>query len=122
MIRLFFALTLLIGNICMAQDSIKPADVHRMANLLDLKYSDKEVEMMIPDLKDNIADYKKIHALPLNNSIAMSMAQRLTAETVKQEKLKWKYDKKIQLPANRNELAFYSIHALGSLLRNKTCR
>lgn len=59
MFRLFFALTIFIGNVCMAQDSIKPADVHRAANLLDLKYSDKEVEMMLPDLRDNIADYKK---------------------------------------------------------------
>jgi len=120
MMRLFFALILFMGNFCTAQDSIKPADVHRAANLLDLKYSDKEVEMMMPDLKDNIADYKKMHALPLDNSIAMSMAQRLTPKTEKQEKLKWSYDKKIKLPVNKNELAFYSIHSLGSLLRNKS--
>jgi hypothetical protein len=120
MMRLLFALTFFMGNFCLAQDSIKPVDVHKAAHLLDLKYSDKEVEMMLPDLRDNIADYKKMHALTLDNSIAMSMAQRLTAENVKQEKLKWKYDKKIKLPTNRNELAFYSIHALGSLLRNKS--
>jgi hypothetical protein len=48
MMRLFFALILFMGNFCTAQDSIKPADVHRAANLLDLKYSDKEVEMMMP--------------------------------------------------------------------------
>jgi len=34
--------------------------------------------------------------------------------------LKWKYDKKIKLPTNYNELAFYSIQELGSLLRNKS--
>jgi len=76
-----------MGNFCIAQDSIKPADVQRAANLLDLKYSDKEVEMMLPDLKDNIADYKKMHALPLDNSIAMSMAQRLTARKCQTRKI-----------------------------------
>ena len=111
--RLLFTLSLFVVNFCIAQDSIKPVDVHKMANMLDLKYSDKEVEMMLPDLNDNIADYKNMNVLTLDNSIAMSMAQRLTGDAVIQEKLKWKYDKKIQLPSNKNDLAFYSIQALG---------
>jgi Asp-tRNA(Asn)/Glu-tRNA(Gln) amidotransferase A subunit family amidase len=43
----------------------------------------------------------------------------LQPDNVLQQKINWQYNKKIQLPANKNELAFYSIHQLGSLLRNK---
>lgn len=118
--RLTFGLILLICGSCIAQDSINTVDLHKAAKLLDLKFTDKEALMMIPDLRDNAADYKKMHALPLNNNISMSLAQQLVAEKIKQEKIKWSYNRKIILPVNKNELSFFSIRDLGSLLRNKS--
>lgn len=118
--RLTFGLILLICGSSFAQDSINTADLHKAAKLLDLKFTDKEALMMMPDLRDNAADYKKMHALPLNNNISMSLAQQLVSEKIKQEKIKWSYNRKITLPVNKNELAFYSLRDLGSLLRNKS--
>lgn len=101
-----------------AQDTLSKKDVAQAAKLMDMQFTDKELEMMMPDLKDNLADYRKLHAVPLDNKVGMSIAQRLTPDETKQAKIKWTYDKKIGLPENRNELAYYSIHQLGSLLRN----
>lgn len=103
-----------------AQDSLTKADVKSGAKIIDIEFSDQEIEMMLADLKDNIIDFKKMHSLKLNNNVGMSIAQRLTPPIEKQEKIKWKYNKKITLPANTNDLAFYSIKDLGSLLRNKS--
>ena len=103
-----------------AQDSLSKTDVKSSGKLIDVQFSDKEIDMMLADLKDNIVDFKKMHSLILNNHVGMSIAQRLTPPDEKQEKIKWQYDKKISLPANKNELAFYSIKQLGSLLRNKS--
>ena len=103
-----------------AQDSLTKADVKSGAKIIDVEFSDQEIEMMLADLKDNIIDFKKMHSLKLNNNVGMSIAQRLTPQNEKQEKIKWKYNKKITLPANKNDLAFYSIKDLGSLLRNKS--
>lgn len=103
-----------------AQDSLTKADVKSGAKIIDVEFSDQEIEMMLADLKDNIIDFKKMHSLKLNNNVGMSIAQRLTPPIEKQEKIKWKYNKKIALPANKNDLAFYSIKDLGSLLRNKS--
>jgi Asp-tRNA(Asn)/Glu-tRNA(Gln) amidotransferase A subunit family amidase len=103
-----------------AQDSLTKADVKSGAKIIDVEFSDQEIEMMLADLKDNIIDFKKMHTLKLNNNVGMSIAQRLTPAIEKQEKIKWKYNKKITLPANTNDLAFYSIKDLGSLLRNKS--
>lgn len=103
-----------------AQDSLTKADVKSGAKIIDVEFSDQEIEMMLADLKDNIIDFKKMHSLKLNNNVGMSIAQRLTPPIEKQEKIKWKYNKKITLPANTNDLAFYSIKDLGSLLRNKS--
>jgi Asp-tRNA(Asn)/Glu-tRNA(Gln) amidotransferase A subunit family amidase len=103
-----------------AQDTLTKIDVNASAKLADLNFSEKELEMMLPDLKENIMDFRKMHSLSLDNSVGMSIAQRLTTPTEKQEKIKWKYNKKISMPFNKNEIAFYSIQQLGSLLRNKS--
>lgn len=103
-----------------AQDTLTKMDVQSAGKLMDLQFTEKELDMMMIDLKDNISDFKKMHTLQLQNSVGMSMAQRLTPPAEKQEKIKWKYNKKIALPADKNEIAFYSIQQLGSLLRNKS--
>ena len=117
----FLPLIFLLSLSTTAQDTLTKADIINASKMLDVKFSEKEIEMMYPDVKDNIADYKKMHALQLDNSISMSLFQRVAQKNSnKQEKLKWAYDKKIKMPENKNELAFYSINQLGSLLRNKS--
>ena len=111
-----FALTSFVN----AQDSLSKADIKSGGKLMDIQFTDQEIEMMLADLKDNIMDFKKMHTLILNNNVGMSIAQRLTPPAEKQEKIKWQYNKKILMPVNKNELAFYSIKQLGSLLRNKS--
>lgn len=103
-----------------AQDTLSKKDITLAAKLVDMQFTDKELDMMLPDLADNLADYKKLHAVPLNNTVSMSIAQRLTPAETKQEKIKWTYDKKIRLPENNSALAFFTIRQLGSLLRNRS--
>ncbi|MEY2595647.1 MAG: hypothetical protein RI965_919, partial [Bacteroidota bacterium] len=117
--NIFIAL-LLINATANAQDTISKSTIQQASILMDVKYSDKEIEMMLPDLKDNLVDYRKMHLLPLNNNIAMSMSQRLVPDNAVQQKINWQYNKNIQMPANKNDLAFYSVQQLGSLLRNKS--
>jgi len=114
-----FILLICFNLSAVAQDSISKSTVQQASQLMDVKFTEKEIEMMLQDLKDNLFDYKKMHALLLNNNIAMSAAQRLQPDNAIQQKINWQYNKKIQLPSNKNELAFYSILQLGSLLRNK---
>ncbi|MFZ9331817.1 MAG: amidase [Chitinophagaceae bacterium] len=114
-----FILLICFNLSAVAQDSISKSTVQQASQLIDVKFTEKEIEMMLQDLKDNLVDYKKMHALLLNNNISMSAAQRLQPDNAIQQKINWQYNKKIQLPSNKNELAFYSIHQLGSLLRNK---
>lgn len=116
--KLFIAL-LCINLSAAAQDTISTTTVKQAGLLYDVRFTEQEIEMMLQDLKDNLADYKKIHALQLNNSVAMSAAQRLQPDNAAQQKITWEYNRNIQLPSNQNELAFYSIHQLGSLLRKK---
>jgi Asp-tRNA(Asn)/Glu-tRNA(Gln) amidotransferase A subunit family amidase len=104
-----------------AQDTLTKSDIQHAAKFMDLKFSDKEIDMMYPDVRDNISDYMKMHSLALDNSVGMSMFQKINlTKHTPQIQLKWSYDPTIKLPVNKNELAFYSIKQLGSLLRNKS--
>ena len=121
MLKFTFILMFIIASSPLnAQDSLSKADVKSAGKLIDVQFTDVEIEMMMADMKDNISDFKKMHSLLLNNNVGMSIAQRLNPPTEKQEKIKWTYDKKIMMPVNKNDLAFYSIQQLGSLLRNKS--
>jgi Asp-tRNA(Asn)/Glu-tRNA(Gln) amidotransferase A subunit family amidase len=97
-------------------------NVHQSTKLIDIEYNDKEIEMMLSGLKENRAEYKKLHALDLNNNVVMSLKQSLAIKEQRTNKkeVNHKYDKKISVPEHKSELAFYSIHQLGSLLRNKS--
>lgn len=117
--KIFIVLFFITGT-AQAQDTITKQMIQQAATLADVKFSEKEIDMMLPDIKDNQADYKKMHALVLNNGTGMSIAQRLTPDHTIQQKITWSYDRSIKLPENKNELAFYSIREIGSLLRNKS--
>ncbi|MEN9883910.1 MAG: hypothetical protein RLZZ420_1127 [Bacteroidota bacterium] len=101
-----------------AQDTISKADVVGAAKLIALQYSAKEIEMMLPDLRDNMRDYEQMQRYPLNNNVQVSMVQQLALDKLQQKQIKWRYDKTYRLPVNKEDLAFCTINQLGSLLRN----
>ncbi len=90
---LIISITLLFSIPTIAQDTLTKQDVKASAKLIDAKFGDKEIDMMMPDLLDNIIDYRKMHMMGLDNSVPMSLAQRLQPDDAKQEKIKWKYNK-----------------------------
>ena len=114
-------LLLLCSVNCFSQDTLTQKDIKHASKLIDISYTEKEIEMMYPDLKDNLGEYKKLHQLTLNNSVGMSLIQVISPlPTTKQKEIKWVFNKSIKRPSNINDIAFYSINQLGSLLRNKS--
>ena len=114
-------LLLLYSANSFSQDTLTQKDIKHASKLIDISYTDKEIEMMYPDLKDNLGEYKKLHQITLNNSVGMSLIQVISPlPTTKQRELKWVFNKSIKRPNNINDIAFYSINQLGSLLRNKS--
>jgi Asp-tRNA(Asn)/Glu-tRNA(Gln) amidotransferase A subunit family amidase len=106
-----------------AQDTVSKADIPVAAKFFDLQYTQQEIDSMYGGVRDNIRNVKRMHQLPLNNSVPMSMWQSpvlpgMKLET-KQEPINWNIPANVQLPANRNDLAFYSILKLASLVKNK---
>jgi Asp-tRNA(Asn)/Glu-tRNA(Gln) amidotransferase A subunit family amidase len=117
-------LFLSLGLFVSAQDtSIQKKDLISSAKLFDLSFTTKEIDTLYSDVIDNIANFKAMHNLPLANSVPLSLWQSPVLPGMYfnevQKPILWKLDNSVQLPANKNELAFYCIEQLASLIKNK---
>ena len=78
---------------------------------------------MLDGVKDNATLYKKMHTLPLANSLHYPFAFNPTPAGFvipkKQEMINWAIPVNVAMPKNKNELAFYSVLQLASLIKNK---
>jgi Asp-tRNA(Asn)/Glu-tRNA(Gln) amidotransferase A subunit family amidase len=102
---------------------IDTATVNRAANLFDLHFTPAEADSMLDGLNDNRRNFEKLHSQPTPNSLAYPFAFHPAppgfAIPVKQVPIQWNIPANVSLPANRNDLAFYSILQLASLIKNK---
>jgi len=97
--------------------------IRNTVKLYDLDFTETEADSMLDNVKDFTENYKALHkTLPTNNiPYPFAFDPLPHGETIptKQEKITWDISNNIQLPANKNELAFYSIMQLASLVKNK---
>lgn len=97
--------------------------VRNTVKLLDLDFTDAEADSMLDNMKDYQAVYKIMHQTLPPNDIPYPFAFHPATEGMKissaKENIKWDIPVSTQLPANKNELAFYSIPQLASLIKNK---
>lgn len=116
-------IALLVGLQSYAQDTIAKQDILSAAKLFDLQYNTKEVDTMYAGIKDNLKVYKDMHQSNLNNGLPMSLWQSPVVPGLqiekKQHTIKWKFNKKISLPTNKSDLAFYPIADLSVLIKTK---
>jgi Asp-tRNA(Asn)/Glu-tRNA(Gln) amidotransferase A subunit family amidase len=106
-----------------APDSISKEDIRIAAKLIGLDFTEPERDSMLRDVRDNYTEYVRMHSLPLNNNVPMSLWQSpvlpgMQFET-KQMPVKWNIPSNVTMPANKADLAFYNILQLASLIKNK---
>ncbi len=106
-----------------AQDTIRKSEIPVVAKFADLSFTQQEIDSMFDGVKENVFEIRKMHKYPLSNSTPMSMWQSpvvagMQFET-KQQPINWEIPANVSLPANKNELAFYSVMQLASLIKNK---
>lgn len=106
-----------------AQDTISKADLPAAARLFDLHFTQKEIDTMYDGVKQNMKGYELMHKQSLANGVPMSLWQSPVLPGMhfaeKQEKIDWGIAKTAEMPANKNDLAFYNILQLASLIKNK---
>lgn len=121
--KIFIVFLLFTASGVLAQDSLTRNDLPAAARLIDLNFTQQEIDSMYDGVKENMLLYRLMHQKTLNNNVPMSLWQSPVLPGMrfneKQEKQHWKIPAKVKLPENRNELAFYNILQLASLIKNK---
>lgn len=103
------------------QDSV--INLKTFADYLGFDFTDAELDSMIESLKDFKGVYDDMHKLNINNSanfpFAFEPAVAGTSIPVSSNKMTWNIPNNVSLPANKNDLAFYPVMKLASLIKNR---
>ncbi len=96
--------------------------IRQFARFLDLDFTQSETDSMLSSLKFRKTALQRLHQLPLPNSLPYPFAFR-PATTSKpsepQTSPSWNIPANIAMPARIDDLAFYSVTDLASLIRSK---
>ena len=99
------------------------ATVQQWAKWYDLEFTSAEADSMLSNLVFWKRTYVRMHQrLPKNDlayPFAFHPAPPLIKIPVNQQKVNWQVPNNVSLPANKDDLAFYSILQLASLVKNK---
>ena len=122
--KMLIGFLFLIATPLFAQDRpIIKADLLSSAKLMDLQFTDPEIDSLFNDVVDNLVNYKAMHSLSLNNSTPLSLWHSAILPGMQFNKVQkpifWEHVKAVGLPSNKNDLAFYSVEQLAYLIKNK---
>ena len=114
---------LLISLSLAAQDSIGLPELQAAEKMFDLKFTPVKEDSILSGLADHLQLYKYLHEHTPYNSVSLSLGfDPLLPGTPydrKQTELHWNIPPAVTLPANRNDLAYYSIPELASLIKRR---
>lgn len=122
--RIFFSIATCIFLSVNAQtksDSIR--QIQEWGKWYDLTFTTAESDSMLGSLQEMHATYQAMHKIFPKNELAYPFAFQPAPYgfkiPVNQKKIAWNLPANMVVPANKNELAFYSIPQLAALIKNK---
>lgn len=102
--------------------SITKENIENTENIIGLQFTDAERDSMLGYLEEQKGNYDKIRNVELNNSVMPSVLFNPIPPSFifpQTEEVKFSDYSKTKLPANINELAFFTIGQLAELIRTK---
>ncbi len=120
---LFFILLNIIAGTVFAQDSLTIKDMPAAERVIGLQFTHAENDSLFDAVKSDKKNYEKMRQYKLENSVPLSTWQNPVLPgmhfNMKQNPVTWNLPQHLGLPANKNDLAFYNILQLASLIKNK---
>src|SRR5882724_5300930 len=90
--------------------------------LIGLEFPEPKIDMMLPGLRDQLRDFEAIRKFPLSNSVPPAILFNPIPAGMKIEPGPKKFklsSNKVKLPANLDDLAFFSIGELSALIKTR---
>jgi Asp-tRNA(Asn)/Glu-tRNA(Gln) amidotransferase A subunit family amidase len=117
------AVLLIWTNLALAQDSVSLSQIISAEKMFDLEFTPAKRDSILSGAADNLRIYHYLHQNSLPNDIPLPLwfDPVLPGKhfNKRQHEIKWEIPEDVRLPKNKNDLAFYSISQLASLLKNK---
>ena len=114
---------LLVTGSLLAQDSIGLPELQASEKLFGLRFTPVKEDSILSGLVDHLHLYQYLHEHDLYNDVPLSLSfDPLLPGTPydrKQMPLQWDLPQAVSLPTDRDELAWYSIPELASLIKRK---
>src|SRR5580698_8796787 len=116
-------LLVLVTATLTAQDSIAIGDLISAEKLFDLRFTDVKRDSILSGLSDHLGLYRYLHSHNLSNDVPLSLSFSPllpgTHYDTRQKPIQWTILTEVALPADRNDLAYYSLYELASLIKRK---
>lgn len=104
-------------------DAIIADDIKAAQRVFDLDFDDAEIDQLLPNINRTLNGIKELHNYDLDNSVppAIWFKPQQTGKSIPstQSKMNWELPTNVSLPANRNDLAFYTVAELSVLIRER---
>jgi Asp-tRNA(Asn)/Glu-tRNA(Gln) amidotransferase A subunit family amidase len=121
--KIFIIILLISSNIVFAQDSVSLSQLISAEKMFDLDFTPAKRDSILSGAADNLRLYHYLHQTSLSNDVPLPLwfDPVLPGKHFNKQQLpiKWNIPDNVSLPQNKNELAFYSISQLSSLIKNK---
>jgi Asp-tRNA(Asn)/Glu-tRNA(Gln) amidotransferase A subunit family amidase len=121
--KLILVLIIFCGFGSISAQTIDTSVITIASRLIGLNFTPAEKDSMVDRLRNSAVIYERMHAINLANSqpypLAFSPAPIGYTIPTKQLPVSFKIPAGVAMPANINELAFYSIPQLASLIKSK---
>lgn len=121
--KILLLVVVLLNLVYLQAQQLDTNSITHAERLLGLQFTTAEKDSMLDDLKGNVLNYQKMRGLSTPNALAYPFAFQPAPAGFKipsaQQKINWPIPSNTILPANRNELAYYSLPQLASLIKYK---
>jgi Asp-tRNA(Asn)/Glu-tRNA(Gln) amidotransferase A subunit family amidase len=104
-------------------DNITAHSIEAAEEILDLDFSESQIQMLVPSLKEQLRGLTALRKIPLSNSVPPALLFNPiptgTHLDSRRKKFKMSSPGKVTLPSNPDDLAFYSVGQLAELIRTR---
>jgi len=104
-------------------EKIDSKTVQLAQKIVDLQFTDTEIDSMLQSLNNFRNDYQKIRTVEIGNKIAPRLYFDPRPHNFnppgKQEIIQWQIPENLELPENIEDLAFYPVAELANLIKNQ---
>ena len=106
------------GSARITSDAVRDSE-----KLIGLDFSDAEIDLMLPDLKGQLGRFEALHRYSFSNEVPPAVLFNPIPVGMKFEthrrKFRMSSPGKVHLPANLDDLAFYSVGQLAALIKTR---